>query len=245
MRPPSKRTPTDPSAISERMSWSTRQRLPLGVDELQLAGRSNEAADLVLIAARQAGDLDHDPTLAAAHLGPDLRLRHAEAADAALDDVARGLDLLVGDRLARLRGHRQRDPDAALQVQAQHRLHLAAEDVGGQPRQAERLSGEVDEDRQQQSDENHPRGDAAPGHMSARWTSRSGRRGCRRHQTRRTLAAGRASIGTPRWPRNLRPASPRGPDAPSGARPLRAESRVSRPAHRPMPPGSGARCRSA
>ena len=61
--------------------------------------------------------------------------------------------------------HAERHADPALEVQAKDRLDLAAEDVRGQPRQAERLSGEVDEDRQQQGDQDHPRGGAAPGHV--------------------------------------------------------------------------------
>jgi hypothetical protein len=68
------------------------QGQPLRVDELQLAGRADQLADLVLV--RQPGHLDHDPaTAVAADLGPDLGLGDADAADAALDDVARRLQL--------------------------------------------------------------------------------------------------------------------------------------------------------
>ena len=70
------------------------QRLPLRIDELQLAGGSDQVADLLLVL--DARHLDHDAALAvAADLAADLRLADADAADASLDDVARRLELLV------------------------------------------------------------------------------------------------------------------------------------------------------
>src|SRR5207342_1684459 len=93
------------------------QRLAPRVDELQLSGRADQLADLVLVL--DARHLDHDPSLAVvADLGSDLRLTDADATDAPLDDVARRFQLLIGDGLAGQGLHGERDPYAALQVKA-------------------------------------------------------------------------------------------------------------------------------
>ena len=64
------------------------QLLAHRVDELELAGRADQVAHLLLVA--DAGHLDHDsPRPVAGRLGSDLRLADADAGDAALDRVAR------------------------------------------------------------------------------------------------------------------------------------------------------------
>ena len=113
------------------------QRLPLRVEELELPGGADEAAHLVLVGG--ARHLDDDLARAvAARLGADLRLADTDAADAPLDDVARGLDLLIGDRLAARRDDLERDPLPALEVEAEPCAHPVAEQVERQ----------VDDDRQ-------------------------------------------------------------------------------------------------
>ena len=128
------------------------------------------------------------------------RLTDADAADASLDDVARRFQLIVGDGLAGQRLHRQRDAHAALQVKAERGLEVVAGEAAGKE-----LARDVDEDRQQQGDEDHPGGDAAPGHegLIGPFAGRRFDAGAlmrRRPRTRNTppVAAGRGIIGAPR-----------------------------------------------
>jgi len=139
-----------------------------------------------------AGDLDDDaPRAIGRDLGAHLRLRDADAAHAPLDDVARRLEVSVADLLAGERLHRERDPDAALQVEPQHGADVAARRVGRQP-----VARQVDVDRQQQRNEDHPRGDAAPAHAlitdpfaraNVQCGALAGPVHCHGHETRRVL----------------------------------------------------------
>jgi hypothetical protein len=81
----------------------------------------DELEDLVTVA--DAGDLDHDPRLAArTDLGPNLGLGDAEACHPPLDDEARRLDVSLVRWLACLGVlDLERDADAALQVETEHR----------------------------------------------------------------------------------------------------------------------------
>ena len=87
------------------MSWSLVSVWPFGSMNWSSPVEPTRLAHLVLV--RDARHLDDDAALVAAHLGADLGLGHAKPADPPLDDVARGLDLLVGDGLAGLRLHRR------------------------------------------------------------------------------------------------------------------------------------------
>ena len=95
------------------------QLLAHRVDELELAGRADQVAHLLLVA--DAGNLDHDqPRTVAGRLRTDLRLADTDAGDAPFDRVARELHLLVGDRLVALLLHLERHAQAALEVESEH-----------------------------------------------------------------------------------------------------------------------------
>ena len=66
--------------------------IALGIDELELPGRADEAANLVGVV--DARDLDDDPLRpVSGGLGPHLRLVDADAGDAPLDDRAGRLEV--------------------------------------------------------------------------------------------------------------------------------------------------------
>src|SRR6185503_9395825 len=76
--------------------------IALGIDELELPGRADEPADLVGVV--DTGNLDDDPLrTVTGGLGPHLRLAHADAGDASLDDRPGRLEVGRRDRLVALR----------------------------------------------------------------------------------------------------------------------------------------------
>ena len=101
------------------------QGLAHRVDELELAGRADEAADLLGIV--DARHLDHDPLRpVGAGLGPNLGLVDADAGHAPLDDRAGGLHVGGLDRLVALGLGDERHPDPALEIEPEHGLELDA-----------------------------------------------------------------------------------------------------------------------
>ena len=146
------------------------QLLAHRVDELELAGRADQVAHLLLVA--DTGNLDHDqPRTVAGRLRTDLRLADADAGDAPFDRVARELHLLIGDRLVALLLHLERHAQAALEVESEHGPELGSRNVVGQPAEAERRARQVDEDRHEGDHPDEPRGDATPGHGMAEGSS--------------------------------------------------------------------------
>ena len=107
------------------MSCSIGQRLAHRVDELELAGRADEAADLLRIV--DARHLDHDPLRPIGPgLGPHLGLVDTDAGHAPLDDRAGGLHVGGLDRLVALGLGHERHPDPTLEVEPEHGLELDA-----------------------------------------------------------------------------------------------------------------------
>ena len=150
--------------------------IALGIDELELPGRADEASNLVGVV--DARDLDDDPLRAVSGgLGPHLRLVDADAGDASLDDRAGRLEVGRRDRLVALRLSLERHPDPALEVEPEHGPELGAGHLRGEPVEPEGVAGKVDEDRHEGDHGDHPRSHATPGHARTRVLDRV--RGCR------------------------------------------------------------------